>query len=238
MATTPTSGSETKKQGPNALAIVGFGALIVAGIFLAIFAARYVPETLSRLSSAVILSTDGEQNTEDATTTEEATPAEEETVTPTRPTTPVTGGPQVVTPTGPVVSPTTPIYYPSTPNLYGQADLSITNLEAGYFRGSTFVRDTEVPSGRDAAVRFTVKNTGTNSASGWRVSVDVTGEDTVRGTGGMLMPNGTQTFTLRIENPREGRNLDIDIEVDYQNDVRESNERNNDRSIDIDIERD
>jgi len=231
---------ETKKATLNGLAIVGFGALIIAGIFLAIYAARYVPETLSRLSSAVILSSDEQQNPEDETPAApvvEETPEEEETPAP-----PQTGGPQVVTP--PVaVSPNPPVYYPPTyypqqPQLYGLADLVITDLEAGYFRGATFVEDDEVPTNRDGAVRFTVRNSGTNVANGWRVEVEVTGEDTVRGNGGSLMPNGTQTFTLRIEDPREGRDLDIDIDVDYDDRVNESNERNNTRSVELEVERD
>jgi hypothetical protein len=240
MATTETN-EESKKAAVNGLAIVGFAGLIIAGIFLAIYAARFVPEALSRLSSAVILSTDNEENPDEtpaAPVDEEEEPAEEE------PTTgaPQTGGPLLVTPpvavspNPPVYSP--PVYYPQQPQLYGKADLAITNLEAGYFRGSTFVEDDEVPEGRDAAVRFTVKNNGTNIASGWRVQVEVTGEDDARGNGGSLMPNGTQQFTLRIENPREGRDIDVDIEVDYEDDVDESNERNNERSIELEIEND
>jgi hypothetical protein len=226
---------ETKKPSVNGLAIVGFGALILAGIFLAIYAARYVPETLSRLSSAVILSPGNTENPEEETETPPAMEEEEPEEETARPSTPSTGGPQVVTP--PVaVSPNPPVYYPSTPNLYGRADLAITNLEVGYFRGSTFVEDDRVPSNRDAAVRFTVKNIGTNIASNWKIRVEVTGEDTARGNGGSLMPNGYQTFTLRIENPEEGRNLDIDIDVDYTDTVNESNERNNDRSIDLEID--
>lgn len=235
--TTGEKGAETKKAAMNGLAVVGFGALIIAGIFLAIYAARYVPETLSRLSSAVILSSGEEQNPNDNEETpvvapeEEEEPAEEEE----EPATPSTGGPQVVTP--PVaVSPNPPVYYPSQPALYGRADLVITNLEAGYFRGSTFVEDNEVPENRDAAVRFTVRNNGTNVASGWRVRVEVTNEDDVTGSGGMLMPNGTQQFTLRIENPEEGEDLDIDIDIDYNDRVDETNESNNDRSIDLEVE--
>ncbi len=233
---------ETKKAAVNGLAIVGFGALIIAGIFLAIYAARYVPETLSRLSSAVILSSDNEENPEEEEAPAAPVEEEEEAPAPETPSTPQTGGPQVVTPpvavspNPPVYYPQTPVYYPQTPELYGRADLVITDLEAGYFRGSTFVEDDTVPSNRDGAVRFTVKNIGTNAASGWRVQVEVTGEDTVRGNGGYLMPNGYQNFTLRIEDPRENRDIDIDIEVDYDDRVDESNERNNDRSIELEID--
>ena len=46
---------------------------------------------------------------------------------------------------------------------------------------------------------------------------------------------GYQNFTLRIEDPKEGR-IDIDIDVDYNDRVDESNERNNQDSLRLDIE--
>ncbi|MCI0597728.1 hypothetical protein L0Y34_01505 [Candidatus Parcubacteria bacterium] len=226
---------ETKKAAINGLAVVGFGALIIGGIFLAIYAARYVPETLSRLSGAVILSTDEEPQVEEPVVP--VTESEEEE--------PRTGGPLYVpapvpepapAPTNPPVYYTPPQVISTQPQLYGRADLALTNARVGYFRGSSFVEDNEVPDNRDAGVKFTVRNNGTNVASGWRVRVDVEGEDEVTGSGGQLMPGGTQNFTLRIENPEEGENIRIEIDVDYRDSVDESNERNNDRTLDIDID--
>ncbi len=226
-ATTP------KKASLNGLAIVGFGALLIAGIFLAIYAARYIPETLSRLSSAVILSSDPEDNNEaPAATTTPTTPTRPTTpatTTPTRPTTPTT-------PTTPVIGYYPPVVTQTTPNLYGQADLALVNVEAGYFRGSSFVEDDQVPDGRDAALKFTVRNIGTNAASNWRIRVDVEGDDTAVGSGGYLLPNGYQNFTLRITDPKPNRSMEVEIDVDYQNNVSESNERNNDDTVDLEIE--
>lgn len=226
--------ADTAKKAPlNSLAIVGFGALLIAGIFLAIYAARYIPETLSRLSSAVILSTDPEQNDETPAAT--TTPT-----TPSRPNTPAT-----TTPSKPATpsNPTTPVigYYPpvvtsTTPNLYGKADLALVNVEAGYFRGSTFVEDDQVPDGRDAAIKFTVRNIGTNAASNWRINVDVEGDENATGNGGYLLPNGYQNFTLRITDPKPNRSMEVEIDVDYNDRVDESNERNNDDSIELEIE--
>lgn len=230
-----TEAGATKKAALNGLAIVGFGALIVAGIFLAIYAARYVPETLSRLSSAVILSspdTDETSTNEDEPAIEEEQDeiedAEETTSAPTTPPRPTVTTPVVTTPRPTV---------PSGPRLYGLPDLTIVDAEVGYMRGSTFEEDDEVPRNRDAAVRFYVKNNGTNIAGGWRIRVDVEGERPVTGTGGVLFPNGTQEFLLQIEDPEEGENLRIEIEADYQDDLDESNERNNDEDVDIDIDR-
>lgn len=230
-----------QKATVNGLAIVGFIALILVGMFLAIYAAGYVPDALSRLAGAVYLAP-GEVNEPETPAAEEETPAETPSETP-EPTTPV------VTPTTPVVPATTtpPSPKPTTPTVpryitttvpvpvYGLPDLAITSLTTGYMRGSTFIRSDEVPSNRDAVIKFTVKNIGTNVVSDWRVRVEVEDERDSIGVGSMLRPEGYQTFTLFISNHEEDRDLVIDIDVDYQNRINESNERNNDRSTEIEI---
>lgn len=240
---------EVKKATINGLAVVGFGALIVGGIVLAIYASRYVPDALSRLSSAVYLS--GEQPQNEPAPEEENNgfvlfPPTEEPATPEKPaeepaneepspevdmpiveTPAVTGGPQYV--------PAPPVYYPSTPTLYGLPDLELFEVRAGYFRNGRFIEDRDVPRGRDAGVTFTVINTGTNIASNWRVQVEVTGERDAIATGGMLRPDGYQVFTLRIEDSDEER-LRIQIEVDPQDRVDESDERNNEETITLDLD--
>lgn len=238
---TPTDshGAETKKATVNGLAAVGFIALLLGGVFLAIYAASYVPQTLSRLTGAVFLS--GEKPTT-ATTTEETvqqpetpvttpkptTPVVPATpVTPTTPNTPVTGGPQV-TPSQPRV-----VY--TQPKLYGLPDLALVNTQSGYMSGSTFVEADEVPRNRDAAVRFIIQNLGTNVVSNWGVRVKITGEDTATGIGGLLYPNGTQVFTLRITDPKKGETLRISIDIDYQDRIAESNENNNDETLRLDV---
>jgi CARDB len=227
-------GSVTKAT-VNGLAVVGFGALILSGVFLAIYAASYVPQALSRLTGAVILSE--EQPANPNTETETPTPTTPTVVTPaveedpdeevTTPETPRTGGPLLV--------PQTPRITYTGPQLYGLPDLALVNVRAGYMRGSTFVEDNDVPSNRDAAVRFIVQNLGTNTVSDFRIKLEIENEDDAIGMGGLLYPNGTQLFTLRITNPEEGEELDIDIDVDYQNRIAETNERNNDKSITLDI---
>lgn len=221
----------------NGLAIVGFVALILGGVFLAIYAANYVPQALSRLTGAVILSDEAPQNeTNEAPEPETpavVTPADgpgAPTTTPavpTTPTTPSTGGPLLV--------PAPPRVTYTTPQLFGLPDLALVNVRAGYMRGSTFIEDDDVPNNRDAAVRFIVQNLGTNTVSDFRIKLEIENEDDAIGIGGLLYPNGTQVFTLRITNPEEGEKLDIDIDIDYQNRIAESNERNNDKSITLDI---
>ena len=229
-----------KKTTINGLVVIGFFGLVIAGMLLAIYASRYVPETLSRLTSAVYLSSEPAKNTDKATTTppkSETKPSTPTVITPNEPKTPET--PRVADETDytPRIQTYTPPRVLQTgPRLFGLADLALVDVEAGYVRSGRFVEDDTIPNNRDMYVRFTVRNNGTNIANGWRVRVRVEHEDDALAVGGLLYPNGTQTFTLRVENPREGNNLTTRIEVDHQNLLPESDERNNTKSIEVDVE--
>lgn len=236
-----------KKSTLNGLVVIGFFGLVIAGMLLAVYASRYVPETLSRLTSAIYLSSEPAKNADKATTTPskptdepappavvypdslpvEPTPPAPKPPTQTYTPPPVTGGPRIVPQTRVVQT---------SPQLYGRADLALVNVSAGYIRSGRFIEDDTIPNSRDMYVRFTVRNEGTNIASGWRVRVKAEGEDDAIATGGLLYPNGYQSFTLRIENPREGNNFTTRIETDYQDRIDESNERNNNDSIDVDVD--
>src|SRR4051812_5495620 len=97
MQQTITNDQGKRQNAVNALAVVGFIALVFVGMTLAIFAARYVPTAVSRIAAgAAFLSTNGNGNDQDqlqvvpslpfpddatstdavaATTTQPATPA-------------------------------------------------------------------------------------------------------------------------------------------------------------------
>lgn len=251
---------KAKRAAVNGLAIVGFVALIFLGIMLAVYGARFVPETISRLTGAVYLSEEPTQEPEvpaapaptatttvtvfvpvPATTTPSRpttpTPA---TTTPTTPTTPSTGGPNIVTyPTYRWVT------YPTTPTYYGLSDLTVEIIEVGYLRtnsASSFRKDNEVPDGEAGAFRFIVRNKGTNISGLWRFRAELPTEDNdddVYSSGWQpsLVPGASKTYTLGFDDPEVGNNRRIDIEVDYSHAVIESNESNNDDSATIDVER-
>lgn len=216
-------GQPAKKATINGLALIGFFGLIVAGMLLAVYASRYVPETLARLSSAVYLSSDAANNGK-ATTTPAVTvkPTTPVIITPSEPQAPTavatSSGPQLPNETG--STPRTYTYTPprtvTRPNLYGYADLAVTDLSQSYQSG-------------DLTVRFAVKNVGTNIASGWRVLVRVAGQDEAIAYGSSLNPNGYQTFTLRVTDISRGTSIRID--ADYLNTVPETDESNNSRSL-------
>jgi hypothetical protein len=236
-----------KKVTLNGLIIIGFFGLIIAGMLLAVYASRYVPDTLARLSAAVYLTSDPAKNTGKATTTPTTTKPQTPSVTPSVPKTPTvsatstTGTPQLPNETGYTPRTYTPTYtqprvIQTGPRLYGLADLALTDVEAGYIKSGRYIEDDTIPANRDMYVRFTVRNEGTNVASNWKVRVRVEHEDDAVAYGGILYPNGTQTFTLRVENPQDGNNLTTRIDVDFQNALLESDERNNDESIDVDVD--
>lgn len=241
----PHNGANKARQTAiNGLAIVGFVALVFGGIMLAIYGAKFVPETISRLSSAVYLSSDEETPTEPEAPIEEE-PADEPIVSPNPPTAPEepetaappsTGGPLIVQ---------QPRYYYTygTPRLYGLPDLRVSITEVGYLRTSStssFREDNEVPDGKRAAFKFVVRNVGTNASGQWRFRAELPTKDSdddefVSPYQEGLMPGASKTFTLGFDNPDPGNNRSIEIEVDENNRVAESNERNNTDSETIDV---
>lgn len=239
-----------KRAAVNGLAVVGFLALVFLGIMLAIYGARFVPDTISRLTSAVYLSS--EPTNEPATTTgtrpatttvtvfvpvPATTTPEAATTTPTTPP-PSTGGPNIVQ------YPTYYYSYPRVPSYYGLPDLSVEIIEVGYLRtssASSFREDDEVPEGERGAFRFTVRNAGTNVTGLWRFRAELPTKDNdddvyTSPWQSSLVPGASKTYTIGFDDPDEGRNRRIEIEVDYNDAVSESNERNNDDSATIDVE--
>ena len=223
-----------EKQGANPIAVVGFIILVLAGMLLAVYASRYVPQLLGNLTSAVYVSTGKPTN---------ATTSPTPTVLPSAPTPAATtsdtgtgekptGGPSFV-PT-PTKTPSYTYTYPTGPRLYGYPDLSLQNVRVGYFSGGTVVADDHVPSGRDMGITFTVRNGGTNVVSDYLVRVRIEGQQDAIARGGLLYPNGYQNFTLRATDNERG-NIRVSIEVDYPDAITETSESNNDYATDIDV---
>jgi len=243
----------------NGLAVVGFVALLFIGITLAIYAARTLPETASRLGAANVyfasifgddegdndlevvpgesVPFEDERNDEDedtATTTDPVVSDDD-----TTPSTPV----QPTTPGQPTTPRVVAVPVPGTRNLYGKADLSIRLVEVGYLRTSStdsFVKASRVPEDERPAFKFRVTNTGTNESGKWqfeaklptRPSYTYKSRDQVS-----LMPGQFADFTLGYDRPRDGEN-DITIEIDTGKDVNESNESNNRLSFEIEVDED
>lgn len=251
ITTTTINRNPGRRAAVNALAIVGFIALIIIGIALAISAARYAPKLTSKLSGAavslssifhpnsdnaslqVVTATSTLPFTDTSTATSSLSTATSSTSgTGTKPSTGTTGGTKYVTVT------TTTTVAP-----YGDPDLTVKITDVGYLRTKndtdTFVASNSVSSGRDGAVKFTVKNIGTNVTGSWKfqaiLPTSSSNSTFTSPTQDSLQPGESVDFVLGFQHTRSGNDRDIVIKVDSAKDVSESDEGNNSDSDTIDL---
>lgn len=249
--TIKTTQSDSRRSAINALAIVGFIVLIIVGMALAVYAARFVPGAVSRIgSAAAYLSSEVFTREEDtdlvivppaetipfgddvvvATSTDSA-PAETGT-------TPVATSPRPGTPVTTVV----PVRVPASTNYSGLPDLAVENIITGYLTSSdtsSFRASSRVPDGKRGAFKFTIVNHGTNISDRFEFEVKLPTTRTYTYTSKSqqaLRPGERIEYVMGFDQTKEGDNRTITIKVDQDNDIRESNENNNDKSVTIDIE--
>lgn len=235
------------------LAIFGFITLVGAGILLAVYAARYVPATVSRLNTAAVVFTElftpaqkpSMSVVEDAPTTipfgtESATTTATNSATTKQSSTPSNGAPaKAGEQTSAVYTVGTGVAPQSA--LFGFSDLSIVITSIGYLESSdpkSFVEGNTVPKNKRPAVKFTVKNIGTNTTGTWRFTANIpTKRDyTFRSPSQQsLAPQESIVYTLGFDQADAGKNQPITITVDSERSVRELNEENNNISARIDI---
>jgi len=254
ITTTTINRNPGRRAAVNALAIVGFIALIIIGIALAISAARYAPKLTSKLGGAAVsLSSIFHPNSDNAslqvvtatstlpfTDTSTATSSLSTATssasgtgsTGTKPSTGTTSGTKYVTVT------TTTTVAP-----YGDPDLTVTITDVGYLRTKndtdTFVASNSASSGRDGAVKFTVKNIGTNVTGSWKfqaiLPTSSSNSTFTSPTQDSLQPGESVDFVLGFQHTRSDNDRDIVIKVDSAKTVDESDEGNNSDSDTIDL---
>ncbi|CAN5720054.1 hypothetical protein BH11PAT2_BH11PAT2_08450 [soil metagenome] len=249
ITTTTINRNPSRRAAINTLAVVGFIALIIIGIGLAIYSARYVPLAVSRIGTAAVslssvfrpaqtdpalqvvslASTTLPIENNDATTTASTTVTfPEATTTPVKTTT--GGTPGTTGGTHTVVTTTTTTTRPAP---YGLADLTVLVTQVGYLNNGTtesFVPATSIPYGKTGAVKFTVKNPGTNVTGPWLFRADVPTSPSFSFTSPVqqsLLPGDQIDYTLGFDRGLQGDNRVVTITVDSTNVVPESNEGNN-----------
>lgn len=121
-----------------------------------------------------------------------------------------------------------------TPTSGSRADLVTRILDIGIIddRTNRFISTSNLDVNDIVAVRFEVSNTGTVSSGNYDIKLTVpTEDDDIQyfNNRASLLPGQSTAFTVAIENPEEGSGR-IEIEADYNNDVRENSESNNDVS--------
>ncbi|HEV7121417.1 MAG TPA: CARDB domain-containing protein, partial [Candidatus Paceibacterota bacterium] len=211
------------------------------GIMLAIYSARYVPAAVSRVGSAAVSLSQifVPAHTNDTLTVVpqipfgDATTTATSTATTTTVTSPLLGTPAAATSAGPK----TTTSYPaggvvSNAPLYGQADLAVSITQVGYLTSNStdsFVSGAIVPSGDNAAVKFSVTNTGTNISGPWSFTANLPTNTSFIFTSNpqqSLRPGERIDFTLGFDRAQSGVRQ-VTITADSANQVSESNESNN-----------
>lgn len=170
---------QTRSAAATGLSVVGFVALVAAGMWLAVYSTRYVPTvvngagaaavylssvfnhstaTLSVVPTLVASSTISSTASSTISTSISSTP-KETLVTNWTPGTPVavTGG---------------SASSPATPSYYGSPDLIVVIEDVGYSTvDGVIVSTTTIPAHTHAAVKFRVTNIGTNESGPWTLKI-------------------------------------------------------------------
>lgn len=165
----------------HTLAVVGFIALIGASMWLAVYSTRYVPGVVGRLGSAAVYLGSILTPSPEPTLTVVPTPTASSTTisfgeaSSSVPTNASSVTPVVATP-APAKPVTTIVTAPVPAPLYGSPDLLVNVNAIGYLaidgQFDSFVESAKVPTSKQPAVKFTVRNIGTNISGTWQISTD------------------------------------------------------------------
>ena len=243
--------NDTGTSGPNrtamlhALAIIGFIALIAASMWLAGYSTRYVPTVVNRVgAAAVYLGSVFTSSTEPtlsvvptlvASTTisfSEETPREIP-----------APRPKAVSPTaGEKTTSTVQIAGATTTSAFsGLPDFTVHINAIGYLAttsAESFVASSTVPSGSRPAVRFTIKNIGTNVTGQWRFSASIPTQSSYiyQSQPQQSLASGDSIeYTLGFDQATAGSNKTISITANFDRTVGESNTNNNNASAQLTI---
>ena len=252
----PENSRPYRQSAINTLAVIGFVALVVLGVWGAIYSSRYVPATVNNIGAAAVYV--GSLFT--------PTPAPGISVVPTASSTVIsfgnassttgsTGSPQATTATTTSPPPSrstapgtrTTVTYPingsapAAPVLYGLPDLAVTISAIGYLQSEStdsFVADSSVPSGRRPAIKFTVKNIGTNVSGGWRFNASVPTRRSFTYKSPLqqvLNPGDSIDYTLGFDQASSGEKQELSITLNPDHTFTESNTANNNISVNLTI---
>ncbi len=180
----------TRQATINGLAVVGFVALVVAGIWLAAYSTRFVPTIVNGVGGAAVYLGSVFNRADEPTLSVVPTASStiiffgEASSTVSTGASPAT--PELATPVPVTLAPTTAgekttsTYQlngsRTTPVLSGLPDLVATINAVGYLTttaADSFIASSTVPSGLRPAVNFTIKNIGTNATGPWCFSASI-----------------------------------------------------------------
>jgi hypothetical protein len=246
-----------RQAAERGLAIVGFVALVGAGIWLAFYVSRFAPNAANQIgSAAAVLSSVLVPNTATLAVVPASTtaPFDEEQVTPLPHATTTNAPkpqptPKPSTPTTPKPGPATSAVFPratttatTAPVLSGLPDLSVHILATGYLASTStdsFIATTTIPSGTRPAIKFSIQNIGTNvTPVGWHFSAAIPTQSAYvfySPAQQALLPGDRVEYTLGFDQASPGVNRSISIIADSDGRVSESAENNNSATTQVTI---
>lgn len=231
----------------TSLAVVGFVALVVAGIWLAVYSTRFVPTVVNRVGSAAVYLGSVFTQTPKPSLSVVQTPVASTTIsfgtTSSTIPTPVTQYPrqkQIPTTIGEKTNGTYQISGTTTTNSFsGLPDLVVTINSIGYLATSSaesFVASSTVPAGSRPAVRFAIKNIGTNATGQWRFSASIPTQSAYLYYSPFqqsLNPGDSIDYTLGFDQANRGSGQTVSVSANFDRAVTESNYSNNNTSTNL-----
>jgi len=246
----------TNKTAINSLAVVGFASLVTVGILLAVYAARFVPTVVNGVGEATVYlssflataPTPGLLVIPNQTASTTISFGEATSTISTSATTTATNSIPATSIKSEIHKPSAGIKTSGTYQIgdattsapYGLPDLEVSITDVGYFAtnsNDSFVSTSTIPSGYRPAVKFIVKNIGTNWTGTWNFSVSIPThpakvyKSEPQQSLCRLGENDTCTnfieYTLGFDRANVGTGQEISITVNSDNAVADSNSSNN-----------
>ncbi len=238
----------------NILAVAGFIALVAGALWLALNSTRFIPTIVNGIGSAavyigsVFVPSPAPANIAvvptASTTISFGTPVATSTAPVATTTAPVASTTPVVTKPTPkpvATGGTYTVVQGTTPTYSGLPDLSAHIDVIGYLTSadtSSFVGGGSVPAGERPAVKFTVKNVGTNWSGTWRFTASIPTRTSYTFKSDIqpsLAPGDSIEYILGFDRPSKGSGQTVTITVNSDNTVQEANTNNNVAKADLTI---
>ncbi len=232
----------------NGLAVVGFIALIATGIWLAVYSTRFVPTVISRVGGAAVYlgsvltpASEPTLSVVPTQTTSITIPFDETNSTIDEVDTSPTPPQQTAPVAGEKTDSAHQIGGATTSVLSGLPDFVVNITAIGYLAttsADSFIASSTVPSDSRPAVRFTIKNIGTNKSGEWRFSASIPTQTSYiyqSLTQQSLNPGDSIEYTLGFDQANRGSGQTISITANFDRTVAESNTDNNNASASVTI---
>lgn len=244
--------TQERQTAINGLAVVGFVALVIAGIWLAIYSTLFVPTVVNRIGSAAVYLGSVFIPSDEPTLSVVPNPTASTTISfgNASSTTSTSTIPKITAPTKPKPVATTPgektsgtylIGNATAQTLNGQPDFIVNITAVGYLAttsAESFIASSTVQSGSRPAVKFTIKNIGTNIAGQWRFSASIPTSSAYLYYSPLqqsLNPSDSIDYTLGFDQAIAGSNKMISITANFDRAIGESNTNNNSASAQLTI---